>query len=146
VEEGARVVAECHVAVELEQGRVVQVVERERQEALEVPIADVGQVEAEQRRHHDRQAAPVPALAQQCHRGGPEAGVLTPLAQDRPRHHVERDEERHHGGDEVQWRPQHPAVGVVDRKVERRRDDQHDDECQDADQRRGDDRAPGQPP
>jgi hypothetical protein len=124
----------------------VQVVEGERKEALEVAVADIGQVEAEQRPDHDRQAAPVPALAQQRHGGGPEASVLAPLAQDRPRHHVERYEERHDRGDEIQRRPQHPAVGVVHRKVERRRDDQHDRERRDPDQRRGDDRAPGQPP
>ena len=89
VQERPRVVPEEHAAIERQQVRVVVLVGQERQEALEVPVGQVRDVERQQPEADRREAAAVPALA----RDGAQRDVDAAGALDRTRQQVEDHEE-----------------------------------------------------
>ena len=118
-----RVVAEQQDAVEVVQLVVVGerpavVAADERQEVLQVPVGDVGDVEADQAENDQLDAVARPVLADQQPGLRSELLRLEPRAPQRPRHDVEPKREQHQ-----QWQP-HPGraqetVGVAYRIAHR---------------------------
>ena len=105
VQERAGVVAEEQVAVERQQGRVVVLVGQEGEEALEVPVRQVGDVERHQAEADGAEAAAVPALA----RDGGQRDADRPGALDRARDQVGDDEE----GERAEQQHDAPAEHLV---------------------------------
>ena len=127
VEELGGVVAEEEPALGREQLAVEVRVGHERQEALEVAIRDVGDVERDQGDDHDQAAAAPPALLEDADERRPEA--TSPFSREWRQERGTRSSTRKIAGDDADQgkrRADVAGVGVAERQALDDGDDQHE--------------------